>query len=100
MEAGIVIPSTTASHSVFTKQDTYAFRTEKRFGHSVSASSWIDMTTAAAFIHGDNYANGLTGRGLFGPQPVTYSSSQERLHSLGRGDRLWLVSRCPDDRQY
>lgn len=58
------------------------------------------MTTAAAFIHWDNYANGLTGRGLSGPQPLTYSSSQERLHSLERGDRLWLVSRCPDDRQY
>jgi len=29
-----------------------------------------------------------------------YSCRQSRLHELAVGDRLWLVSRCPDDNQY
>lgn len=58
------------------------------------------MAAAAAFIRWDSYVSGLGGQGLFASEPVTYNSSQERLHSLGRGDRLWLVSRCPNDQQY
>jgi hypothetical protein len=31
---------------------------------------------------------------------LTFNTRQERLHRLAAGDRLWLVSRCPDDGQY
>lgn len=58
------------------------------------------MSTAAAFIHWKNYLTGLDGRGLFSTEPLTYNSSQERLQSLSPGDKLWLLSRCPDDHQY
>lgn len=44
--------------------------------------------------------SGPMGHPLFGSDPVTYSSSQERLHALVQGDRLWLVSRSSEDQQY
>ncbi len=58
------------------------------------------MPAAVAFIRWENYSDGPTGPGLFGRCPVGYNSSQERLHSLRPGDRLWLVSRYPQDQQY
>src|SRR5437016_6464621 len=45
-------------------------------------------------------------RGLFRPafdfldDPLTFSSRQERLHKVGLGKRLWLVSREPEDSQH
>ncbi|GEM_PF-1169125 len=58
------------------------------------------MSSAITFIRWDNYASGLDGRGFFAADPLTFNSRQERLHSLNTGDRLWLVSRCPEDQQY
>ena len=58
------------------------------------------MASAIAFIQWDNYTNGLDGRGFFAADPLTFNSRQERLHLLGVDDRLWLVSRCPEDQQY
>jgi len=58
------------------------------------------MPSALAFIRWDNYAGGPPGKGIFASEPLTYNSSQQRLHVLIPGDRLWLVSRCPDDQQY
>ena len=45
-------------------------------------------------------------RGPFRPafdfldDPLTFSSRQERLHKVGLGKRLWLVSREPEDSQH
>lgn len=58
------------------------------------------MASAIVFIQWDNYVNGLDKRGFFAADPLTFNSRQERLHLLGKGDRLWLVSRCPEDQQY
>lgn len=58
------------------------------------------MASAIAFIQWDSYAKGLDGRGYFAADPLTFNSRQERLHTLAPDDRLWLVSRCPDDQQY
>jgi hypothetical protein len=58
------------------------------------------MSSAVAFIQWDNYDDGPGGHHLFGSDPLTYNSRQERLHLLRPGDRLWLVSRAPDDQQY
>src|SRR2546428_7322707 len=58
------------------------------------------MASAIAFIQWESYAQGADGRGLFASDPLSYNSRQDRLHKLGAGDRLWLVSRCPDDQQY
>lgn len=58
------------------------------------------MASATAFIQWDSYAKGLDGHGYFAATPLTFSSQQERLHTLAPHDRLWLVSRCPDDQQY
>jgi len=58
------------------------------------------MTSAVAFIQWENYLKGPIGRGLFDHEPLTYSSSQARLHLLKPGDWLWLVSRAHDDQQY
>lgn len=58
------------------------------------------MASATAFIHWKNYTRGPDDKGFFAGPQVTYNSPQERLHSLKSGDRLWLVSRCDDDRQY
>jgi hypothetical protein len=58
------------------------------------------MASAVTFIQWNNYSRGLNGQGLFGSRPLTYNSSQERLHLLRPGDRLWLASRATDDQQY
>jgi hypothetical protein len=58
------------------------------------------MPSAIASIKWENYAPSEAGPGLFAVSPLTYSSSQDRLHAIGQGSRLWLVSRCPGDQQY
>ena len=58
------------------------------------------MPDVVAFIRWENYSGGPADCGLFGRRPVSYNSSQERLHLLRPGERLWLVSRCPHDQQY
>lgn len=58
------------------------------------------MASAVAFIQWRSYETGLGGKGLFSDEPQSFNSHQERLASLGPGDDLWLVSRCPEDQQY
>jgi hypothetical protein len=48
----------------------------------------------------ENYAGDGGSAPLFTAEPLTFNSRQERLHRLQAGDRLWLVARCPQDRQY
>ena len=57
------------------------------------------MVDGMIFIQWEHY-RGKAEPGLFSQDPLSFNSRQERLHSLNKGDRLWLVSRCPDDRQY
>ena len=58
------------------------------------------MADAIAYIQWDSYRRGSDGAGFFAAEPVTFSSRQDRLHKVGPGENLWLVSRCPDDGQY
>ncbi len=58
------------------------------------------MPGGAAYIQWDSYKTGPGGRGFFLDDPLAFNSRQERLHSIGVGQRLWLVSRCPDDSQH
>jgi hypothetical protein len=58
------------------------------------------MSSAAAFLQWHNYEGASDKHGLFALEPLAYNCRQERLHSLRRGDRLWLVSRCPEDQQH
>ncbi len=58
------------------------------------------MPSAVLFIQWDNYAGAPGSAPIFSVDPLTYNSRQPRLHELAPGDRLWLVSRAPDDRQY
>jgi hypothetical protein len=58
------------------------------------------MSAGIAFIHWENYRSSQSGNNLFDKEPLTFNSRQERLHRLMAGDRLWLVSRCPEDSQY
>src|SRR4051812_40945235 len=58
------------------------------------------MPTAVIFMQWDSYLGGTNGPAFFTQDPLTFNSRQERLHQLAPGDRLWLVSRCPEDQQY
>ena len=58
------------------------------------------MAAGVIFIQWDSYAGGANGPPFFAEEPLTFNTRQERLHRLAAGDRLWLVSRCPDDGQY
>ena len=58
------------------------------------------MPSAVAFIQWENYVGGAGSHGLFDADSITFNSNQARLHEIGPGDRLWLVSRCPVDQQY
>jgi len=58
------------------------------------------MPDAVSFIDWANYEGGTSNPSLFGYEPLSFNSRQKRLHDLCPGDRLWLVSRCPHDRQY
>jgi hypothetical protein len=54
-----------------------------------------------AWYKSEHGSEGTTGKpGLFALKPLAYNCRQERLHSLKPGDRLWLVSRCPEDQQH
>jgi hypothetical protein len=48
----------------------------------------------------ESYVGAIGAPAFFTDQPLTFNSRQERLHRLSPGDRLWLVSRCPEDGQY
>jgi hypothetical protein len=48
----------------------------------------------------DSYAGSTNAPPFFSEDPLTFNTRQDRLHQLTAGDRLWLVSRCPDDGQY
>lgn len=37
---------------------------------------------------------------MFASDSLAFNSRQARLHEVKPGERLWLVSRCPDDMQY
>ncbi len=58
------------------------------------------MACAVQFMQWDNYAGKQTPSGFFDREPLTFNSRQDRLHELQPGDRLCLVSRCPQDGQY
>jgi hypothetical protein len=58
------------------------------------------MAAGVIFMQWDSYAGGANGSPFFAEEPLTFNTRQERLHRLSAGDRLWLVSRCPDDGQY
>src|SRR5262245_24617331 len=58
------------------------------------------MAAGVIFMQWDSYAGGANGPPFFSEDPLTFNTRQERLHRLAPGDRLWLVSRCPDDGQY
>jgi hypothetical protein len=58
------------------------------------------MAAGVIFIQWDSYTGGTDRRPFFAEDTLTFNTRQERLHQLTTGDRLWLVSRCPDDGQY
>jgi hypothetical protein len=58
------------------------------------------MAAGVIFMQWDSYVGGTNGPAFFADEPLTFNTRQERLHHLAVGDRLWLVSRCPDDGQY
>jgi hypothetical protein len=58
------------------------------------------MACAVQFMQWDNYTAHETHGRFFDARPLTFNSRQERLHQLHPGDRLCLVSRCPQDGQY
>jgi hypothetical protein len=58
------------------------------------------MAAGVIFMQWDSYAGGADGPPFSADDPLTFNTRQERLHRLAAGDRLWLVSRCPDDGQY
>ncbi len=58
------------------------------------------MPSGVIFMQWDNYETASGQPVFFQRAELTFNSRQDRLHSLGPGDRLWLVSRCPSDQQY
>jgi hypothetical protein len=58
------------------------------------------MAAGVIFMQWESYVGGKEVTALFKEEPLTFNSRQERLHRLAPGDRLWLVSRCPEDGQY
>lgn len=58
------------------------------------------MASAVVAMQWENYSGPGSAPAMFGQNPLTFNSRQERLHELGPGDSLWLVARCPDERQY
>jgi hypothetical protein len=58
------------------------------------------MAAGIIFMQWDSYVGNPNGPPFFSDEPLTFNTRQERLHRLAPGDRLWLVSRCPDDGQY
>jgi hypothetical protein len=58
------------------------------------------MPSLITYIQWGNYAGEDGMPPLFGVEPLAYNSNQDRLHLAEPGDTLWLVSRCPEDKQY
>ena len=58
------------------------------------------MATGAIFMKWESYTGDKDCSPFFTEETLTFNSQQERLHRLVPGDRLWLVSRCPEDGQY
>ncbi len=58
------------------------------------------MASAVQFMQWDNYTGGDTHPRFFDRPALTFNSRQQRLHQLQPGDRLALISRCPQDAQY
>lgn len=58
------------------------------------------MAAGVIFMQWHNYIGDKDGKPFFSEDPITFNTRQERLHKLAPGDRLWLVSRSPDDGQY
>jgi hypothetical protein len=58
------------------------------------------MADAICFIGWDSYSSGVDGRGFFAQEPLAFNSAQPRLHQISVDNRIWLVSRHPDDKQY
>jgi hypothetical protein len=58
------------------------------------------MAAGVIFMQWDSYAGSSNGPAFFSQGPLTFNTRQDRLHRLAPGDRLWLVSRCPEDGQY
>src|SRR5688572_18041965 len=58
------------------------------------------MASGVIFMRWDSYEDANGKAVFFSPEPLSFNSRQDRLHKLSRGDRLWIVSRCPSDQQY
>jgi hypothetical protein len=58
------------------------------------------MASALAFLHWHNYESDSGEPEFFAATPLAYNCRQARLHNLVPGDRLWIVSRCPEDQQH
>ncbi len=58
------------------------------------------MPDAVCFIDWKSFNQGPDGCGFFSQNPLTFNSRQSRLHEVGDGDHIWLVSRKPHDKQY
>jgi hypothetical protein len=58
------------------------------------------MATGVILMKWESYVGGKDDVAFFSNKPLTFNSGQERLHRLAAGDGLWIVSRCPEDRQY
>jgi hypothetical protein len=58
------------------------------------------VAAGVIFMQWQSYAGGADGPAFFEEEPLTFNSRQERLHRLAAGDRLWLVSRCPEEGLY
>ncbi len=58
------------------------------------------MADAICFIGWESYSSGVDGRGFFAQEPLSFNSAQARLHQVEIDNRIWLVSRHPNDKQY
>jgi hypothetical protein len=58
------------------------------------------MAAGIIFMQWESYQSDSGSPDFFSQEPLTFNSRQERLHQLAPGERLWLVSRCPEDHQY
>jgi len=58
------------------------------------------MSDLLAFVRWNEYQKRPDGLPLLSAAPISFSSAQARLHRVLNGERVWLVSKCPDDREY
>ena len=70
----------------------------------IEAGEWTNRRCIDGSCHHlhavESYIGASDRRPFFSEEPLTFNMRQERLHRLAAGDRLWLVSRCPEDGQY